>query len=695
MRRTLAGFGTWILAGALSVPAQAPALPDPHPFTVDDLVAMERLSDPQPSPDGQRIAFTASALDLDKNRRRTDLWVVGMDGTGVRRLTTHEAGDSNPRWSADGRFLYFLSMRSGSSQVHRIPVEGGEAEQVTSEPLDVAALLLSPDGSRLAYAMEVFPDCDTPKCTRERLDAAAARKASGRLYDRLFIRHWDTWASGTRNHWFVRPTAGGPAVDVMRGMDADSPGKPFGGPEEAAFSRDGDTLVFAARDAGREEAWSTNLDLFAVPSDGSARPRSLTRDNPATDTCPAFSPDGKTLAWLAMERPGFEADRQRIMLRRWPEGPVRVLTPAWDRSPDGIAWSGDGKALLATAHDLGNTALFAVDAGTGQARTLVEKGTAKAATAAGGRAVFTHETLTRPAEIATVAVDGADFRLLTARNADRVARLRLGTPEQFSFKGAGGDQVYAWVVRPADFDPAKKYPVAFLIHGGPQGSFGDDFHYRWNPQVYAAAGYATVAVDFHGSIGYGQAFTDVIRKDWGGKPLEDLQKGLAAALARYPWMDGERVAGLGASYGGWMVNLIQGRWPDRFRCLVSHDGNLDERMAYYATDELWFPEWEHGGTPWQNPAAYREAPIEFVDRWKTPMLVIHGGLDFRVVDTQGMATFTALQRRGIPSRFLHFPNENHWVLKPVNSILWHRTVLNWLDHWLKEKPLLSEAELAP
>src|SRR4029079_18110239 len=263
------------------------------------------------------------------------------------------------------------------------------------------------------------------------------------------------------------------------------------------------------------------------------------------------------------------------------------------------------------------------------------------------------------AEIASVGLDGKDFRLLTQINAPRVARVRLGTPEQFSFKGAGGDTVYAWVVRPADFDPAKKYQVAFLIHGGPQGSFGDEFHYRWNPQAYAGAGYATVAVDFHGSLGYRQGFTDAIRDDWGRQPLEDLQKGLAAALARYSWMDGDRVAGLGASYGGWMINLIQGKWPDRFRCLVSHDGNLDERMAYYDTEELWFPEWEHGGTPWENPEGYQDSPIEFVARWKTPMLVIHGALDYRVVEAHGMATFTSLQRKGIPSRFLYFPDENH------------------------------------
>jgi dipeptidyl aminopeptidase/acylaminoacyl peptidase len=694
-RKTWAMAATWVAVGAAGVPAQAPAPPQARPFSVLDLVSVDRVSDPQPSPDGRRVAFVRSVLDLEANRRRTDLWLVGSDGAGLVRLTTHEAGDSHPRWSADGRFLYFLSTRSGSSQVWRIASEGGEAEPVTKEPLDVAAFLPSPDGTTLALAMDVFPDCATPACTRERLDARGARKATGRVYDGLLVRHWDAWAAGTRSHWFVRPIAGGPTRDLMPGMAADAPSKPFGGAEEAAFSGDGRVLVFAARDAGREEAWSTNLDLFAVPVDGSAPPRKLTGTNAATDTFPVFSPDGRTLAWLAMARPGYESDRQRIVVRPWPEGEPRVLTEAWDRSPGEIAWAPDGRSIVATAHDLGNAALFSVDARTGAVRRLVANGTVKSPAFAGDRVVFAHETLTRPAELASVRPDGSDFRLVTGVNAERLRGVRFGRPEAFTFTGAGGDTVHGVVVRPADFEPGRKYPVAFLIHGGPQGSFGDEFHFRWNPQAYAGGGFATVAIDFHGSVGYGQAFTDAIRNDWGGKPLEDLQKGLEAALSRYPWLDGDRVAALGASYGGWMVNWIASQWPDRFRALVTHDGNLDERMAYFTTEELWFPEWEHGGTPWANPEGYaKHNPIDHVGAWKTPMLVIHGALDYRVVYTGGLATFTALQRRGIPSRFLFFPDENHWVLKPQNSILWHRTVLNWLDHWLRGGPLLSEDALA-
>jgi dipeptidyl aminopeptidase/acylaminoacyl peptidase len=280
--------------------------------------------------------------------------------------------------------------------------------------------------------------------------------------------------------------------------------------------------------------------------------------------------------------------------------------------------------------------------------------------------------------------DGSGLQAITRVNGTRLAGLAFGDTEQITFKGANDDTVYAWIVKPVGLDPAKKYPVAFLVHGGPQGSFGDSFHYRWNPQIYAAAGYAAVMVDFHGSTGYGQKFTDAINGDWGGKPLVDLQKGFDPALARFPWMDGDRACALGASYGGFMINWIAGNWPDRFKCLVNHDGNLDERFAYFATEELWFPEWEHGGTPWDHPEGYgRHNPIDHVAKWKTPMLVVHGGRDYRVVYSEGLGTFTALQRRGIPSRFLYFPDENHWVLKPANSVQWHETVLGWLSEWTK------------
>lgn len=679
------------IAGAGSAGAAEP----PHPFTARDLHTMQRITDPRPSPDGRLVAFVVRTTDFEANRGRNDLWLVGTDGKGAARLTSHEANDTEPRWAPDGKSLYFLSTRSGSSQVWRVPVPGTEndAVQVTDLPLDVANLVVTPDGRHLAFSLEVFPDCATLACTAERLAATEKRKTSGQLYDGGFIRHWDTWSDGRRNHLFVAPLNGGKAgepVDLSKGMVADVPSRPFGGSEEWAFSPDGRTVIFAARLAGennREEPWSTNFDLYEIPIDGSRAPRNLTEANPAWDTQPVYSPDGKTLAYLRMARAGFEADRFAIVLRDLATGRERTVGDDWDRSSNGVIFSADGKTLYTTAYDLGQVPLFAIDVASGRVRRVLADGHVRDPRLAGGRIVFGRDDLRRPVDLHTAKADGSDVRRITEFNREALAAVRLGEPEQFSFQGANGDKVYGWLIKPIDFDPNKKYPIAMIIHGGPQGSSNNEFHYRWNPQVYAAAGYVPVQIDFHGSVGYGQPFTDAIRTDWGGKPLVDHQKGLEYLTRTYPWMDADRACALGASYGGYLVNWIASQWPDRFRCLVNHDGTFDNRMMYYGTEEIWFTEWEHGGPYWQAREHHeKQNPVNFVERWKTPMLVIHGGRDYRIPDNQGIGTFNALQRRGIPSKFLYFPDENHWVLKAGNAILWHDTVLGWLDQWLKGEP---------
>ena len=673
-----------VLPSLFVVPAHAA---DTHPFGVRDMWEMKRISDPQVSPDGKWVLFTLRTTDFEANKGRTDLWVVGVDGKGLRQLTNDPAADTGGRWSADGKSIYFTSTRSKSSQIWKLSPSGGEPAQVTALPLDVANIVLSRDGKSLAFSMEVFPGKSIDE-TKQQLEERAANKATGRVYDSLFIRHWDTWADGRRNHIFVMPIDGGTPVDVMQKMDADAPSKPFGGGEEFTFTPDSRAIVFTARDAGPEEAWSTNFDLFLAPVDASAAPRNLTDDNEAWDTNPTFSNDGKQLAWMAMSRPGYEADRYRLMVRAWPDGTAREIAPDWDRSPHAVVWSRDGKTIFTFAPNLGNQSVFAIDVKSGKATTIVHDGWANSvAGSAGNRVIYDLDHLKSPAEIYSASLDGKSAKPITAINADQVAAARWGETEQITFKGANNDDVYAWIVRPVDFDPSKKYPVALIVHGGPQVSMSNHFHYRWNPQFYAGAGYATVVVDFHGSPGYGQKFCDDIRGDWGGAPFEDIHKGLDAALAKYSYMDGTRVVALGASYGGYMVNWMAGQMPDRFRAFVCHDGNLDERFAYFDTEELWFPEWEHHGTPWDNPEGYtKHNPIDHVGKWKTPMLVIHGGLDYRVVETQGFATFNTLQRRGIPSKFLYFPDENHWVLKPANSIQWHTEVLSWIDRWAKPSP---------
>jgi len=661
---------------------------DTHPFSVQDMLAMDRISEWQVSPDGSRVVFTVSVTDREANRRRSDLYLARVDGSGTRRMTANPANDAQPRWSHDGKSVYFLSARSGSQQVWRLAVDGGEAEPVTSLPLGVDALKVSPDGKFLVFSMAVFPG-KSPEETRKMLDEKEKAKASGMVYDRLFVRHWDTWEDGTRNHLFAYSLPSGPARDIMAEMAADCPSKPFGGAEEYSISPDGRVIVFSAKDAGLEEAWSTNFDLFVSPPDGSAKPKKITV-NPAWDSQPAFSPDGKILAYIAMTRAGYEADRFDLVLREWPGGSERKIvlrandSSVGDRSAGELEWSADGKDLLCSASHLGQNAIFAVDVATGKARIVIGEGSASSPQRLpGGGILFGMHSLLGPTEIYTAGGDGAGLRRVTHLNDAKVSAARFGKPEQFTFQGAKGDRVHGYIVYPSDYNPGRKYPVAFLIHGGPQGSFGNDFHYRWNPQAYAGAGYAAVMIDFHGSTGYGQAFTDAINGDWGGAPYEDLMKGLDFALQKYPFLDKDRVAALGASYGGYMVNWMAGH-TDRFKTLVCHDGNLDEHMAYYDTEELWFPEWEHGGPAFENPQAYmKDSPLSFARNWRTPMLVIHGGKDYRIVESQGLATFNLLQRKGISSRLLYFPDENHWILKPANSILWHETVLGWLDQWLK------------
>ncbi len=690
----LSALALLLVAGAFSPVAAG----DGHPFSVHDMLAMERISDPRVSPDGSLVAFTVRATDLEANAGRFNIYVAGLDGREARQLTSNPAADHSARFAPDGRSLYFLSDRGGSTQVWRISLEaaGGEATQVTDLPLDLEHMMVSPDGSKLVVSARVFADCDSLACTAARLAERAAQSASGRIYERLFIRHWDEWKDGRRRQLLAlslaedvlageRAVTASEAVLLMSGMDADSPYIPWGSTSDLAFTPDGAGLVFAARDVGREEAWSTNFDLFLVPLDASSPPRNLTADNPAWDKAPVFSPDGTRLAYLAMARPGYESDRLRVVVMDWPSGERRTLTEDWELSPGSIAWAPDGRRLYATAFNRGQVSIFSVDARpgrtAGEVKLLIDQGTNRSVRPHKGGILFTRDTLAGPVELWTADAEGRRERRVTNLNTARMDAVRTGEFEQFTFEGAGGNEVWGYLVKPVDFDPARRYPVAFLIHGGPQGSFGNHFHYRWNPQAYAGAGYAAVMIDFHGSVGYGQEFVDAIRGDWGGAPYRDLKKGLDAALERYPFLDGDRVAALGASYGGYMIFWIAGQ-TDRFRCLVAHNGIIDTRMAYFDTEELWFPEWEHEGTPWENPEGYsRHNPVLHVQNWTTPTLVVHSAHDYRVALTQGIGAFNALQRLGVPSRFLYFPDENHWVLKPANSILWHETVLDWLDRF--------------
>jgi dipeptidyl aminopeptidase/acylaminoacyl peptidase len=660
-----------------------------RPFAIDDLVALDRIAEPVASPDGRTAAFALRETDLAANRGRYDLFLLDLTKRGARPVRFQPRPDSNetsPVFSPDGRTLYFLSSHGGTAQVWSAPVAGGEARQVTKLPVDVGGFKLAPTGDRLALWAEADVNCPDLDCAAAK--ARAVPIGSGRTHDQLFVRHWDSWSGAARSRLFTVTLAdgiaAGPATLVSAGLVGDVPSKPSGGGEEIGWSPDGRTVYFALREAGRTEAQSTNLDIFAAPADGSARPVNLTAGRRGTDTQPNVSPDGRTLAWIAMERAGYEADREVVWLRDLATGRTRALTAGWDRSVSSLAWTKDGRSLLVTARDVGHVPAFRVDIATGEPVRLTGPGSVSTLVPLDRGALVTMNSLTGPDDLYRLNERGRATRL-TNSGAGRLAGVHMGSAEQFSFKGANSDTVHAWVVKPANLPRGRKAPVALLIHGGPQSSFNNSWSYRWNPQVYAGAGYAVVMIDFHGSAGYGQAFTDSINQDWGGKPLEDLKLGLAAALERYDWMDGDRACALGGSYGGFMTNWIAGHWPDRFKCLVTHAGIFDQRSMYYGTEELWFPEWDFGGPYYQVPQNYeRWNPANDVTKWKTPMLVLHGQLDYRVPYLQGIQAFTALQRREIPSRLVMFPDENHWILKPANSLQWHREVLGWLDRHLKQ-----------
>lgn len=675
-----------LAALTLALPAALMAQ-DRRPFDVEDLVRMERVSDPQLSADGKWLVYSQRSTDMENNRGSYAIWSLRLDQKGAQPRKLVADGNS-PRFNADGSVLYFLSGRSGSSQVHRLDLrQPGEAQAVTALSLDVDSFDVVGKGERLLLSLAVFPDCEDLACSKARLDEK--KDVSGVVYDRIFIRHWDHWKDGRQQQLFSVRIDGKSAVDgdaiwLSKGLDGDVHSQPFGGDGDYDPSPDGQKAVFALRIAGKSEPWSTNFDLYEVPLDGSAPPRNLTADNLAWDGTPVHSPDGRKLAWLAMSRPGFEADRFRIMLRDLTSGEVREVAPDWDRSPGDLQFTADGKTLIVSADDLGQTRLFAINVGDGSVRSLTDSGSVRGVAVGKNTLVYSREALDAPADLYQLGLSGGQPRQLTRVNASRLTELSFGEYEQFSFAGWNDETVYGWVVKPVGHQAGDKHPIAFIVHGGPQGSMGNSFHYRWNPQTYAGKGYAVVFIDFHGSTGYGQAFTDSISGDWGGKPLEDLKKGLAFALERYDFLDGDKACALGASYGGYMMNWIAGAWADRFDCIVNHDGIFDNRSMAWTTEELWFDEWEFGGPQYEVPENFeRHNPVNRLADWKTPMLVIHGALDFRVPLEQGIATFTALQRRGIESRFLYFPDENHWVLKPKNSVQWHREVERWLAAHLR------------
>jgi dipeptidyl aminopeptidase/acylaminoacyl peptidase len=689
-----------IFSIALSTAALIAAMPAlARPMTETDLATMKRLAAPTASSDGSIIVYQVQETDLSANKRRADLYMLRTDiapgGTPQQIASKPEFNETSPAFSPDQKYIYYLSNESGSDQIWRYNIQSQATSQVSSFKSGVDGFKISPDGAKVAVWGETARECFSVGCD----DNAATPKpanGSGREYDQLFVRHWDSWKTpGTYNRIFTygidedgKIYSSGHPLDEMGGTKANegkpkivgnAPSKPLGGGEEIAWAPDSNTVYYALRVADRDEPTSTNLDIYSSDQNYDAA-ANLTPDNKATDTLPAPSPDGKYLAWAAMARPGYEADRLVVMLKDLKSGIVKPLTQSWDRSVASIGWAPDSKAMYVTAQDVLDHPLFKVDL-KGKVTRLTQGGNVNDVIPfKDGTLIYTMNSVTAPTDLYLRSPKG-DVRKLTDVNAVAEAEIDDVIVQRFDFAGANGDKVWGQITKPAG--ATGKLPVAFLIHGGPQGSFGNSWSYRWNPRVMAAQGYAVVTIDFHGSTGYGQAFTDSINKNWGGWPLEDLQKGLAAAGKIDAQVDTSNACALGGSYGGYMTNWIAGQWPDGFKCLVTHAGIFDLRSFAMTTEELWFDEWDQGGPWWKRADPEKWNPVNHITKWKTPTLVTQGEKDFRVPYAQSLGAFTALQRQGIESKLLIFPDENHWILKAQNSIQWHRAVFDWLGKHLK------------
>jgi dipeptidyl aminopeptidase/acylaminoacyl peptidase len=692
VRRSLAcALGTTAI---LSMPhANAAAQEGKRAITFDDMIAMHRIAEAELSPDSKWVAYTVATPDMDANRNATNIWMAPVAGGDAIQLT-RTGKDSSPKWSPDGKTIAFLSSRGGESQVYLLPLEGGEAHAITKLSSGADIVKWSPDGKTILFTSSVFPDCVTRSapqnnddaCNKKRDEENERNPVKAHVAEHLLYRHWTHWNEGKRSHVFVIASDGsGEAKDLTVGANYDIPPDQRGEDSDISFSPDSKEVCFTAV-TDRVEATSTNGDLFVVPLGGGETKRITSQ--PGFDGNPVYSPDGKYIAYHAQLTAGYESDRWQVMLYDRATGKSENLTEnSFDRSAERLAWSPDGKTLYFIAENETLKPVYAMAPKLGAAPKKVVDGFnfGMSLSEDGKTLLLTRTSLTRPADIFVAGSDGSGLKQVTHANDALLAKLDMNAPEKFRYDGAEGAKVEAMLIRPPEFDAKKKYPLLVLLHGGPQTMWGDSWGYRWNAQVFSAAGYVTLMINRRGSTGYGQKFTNEITNDWGGKAYVDVMKGVDAALAKFSFLDGTRMAAAGGSYGGYMVNWIATH-TDRFKALVSHAGIYD-KVSMYATEELWFEEHDMQGTPWSNAESYRKwAPMTTaaaLGKFKTPTLVIAGERDYRVPYTQSLEFFSALQRQDVPSKLVVFPDEGHWVLKPQNSKFWYRTFLDWVGKYTK------------
>ena len=680
MRSGILGIALGI---ALAAQAQAQA-PAKHPITFDDLIKMQRVSGSQVSRDGRWVAYAVSTPDMELNRGVSNIWIIPAAG-GEAIQVTQGGRDTSPAWSPDGKMLAFLSAREGVSQVYLLSMEGGEAKKLTQLSTGADLFKWAPDGKSIAFTSAVYVSCKDDACNAKRDEEKEKSKIKARIYDHLLYRHWDHWSEGKRSHLFVIPVDGAsPARDLTPEADYDIPPDERGAPSDVNFSPDSKEICYTTV-TDKVEAISTNADLFVVSVSGGEAKRITS--NPGFDGNPVYSPDGRAIAYHAQLTAGYEADRWRVMLYDRQTGKSADLTAGFDRSANDLAWSPDSKTIYFTAENETLQPIYAMEARAGAGPKKLLDGYNGAFSFNGDATVLVTErtSLISPPELFVAAGDASGLKQLTHHNDAILAQLEMNAPESFWFEGAEATKVEAMVVRPPGFSPTKKYPTLVLLHGGPQSMWENAWGYRWNEQVFSAAGYVTLMINRRGSTSYGQKFTDEITNDWGGKAYVDIMKGVDAAIAKYPFIDKTRLAAAGGSYGGYMADWLATH-TDRFKAIISHAGVYDQ-VSMYATEELWFGEHDMQGTPWAAPENYKKwSPSTYaaeLGKYKTPTLVVAGERDYRVPYTQSLELFSALQRQGVPSKLLIFPDEGHWVLKPQNSQLWYKTFLDWLATYVK------------
>lgn len=658
-----------------------------RPMVLEDIFRSKRVSDPQLSPDGRTVAFVITQVDKDANKTNPDIWSIPAAGGEPHRLTNGPSVNSHPRWSPDGATIAFESNRGGPSEIYLMNADGSNVRQLTTISTEASQAVWSPDGKSIAFVSAVFPEfSDQPfavsdSLNKKKLDDRESGKVKARIITKLLYRHWNSWVDDRRQHLFVMPIGGQPRDVTPGDRDAVPTSSTFSAGDDFDFSPDGKELAYTTTPTPpHSESWSTNHDIYAVNLQSGDRKQITT--NPAADGFPRYSPDGKYIAYRAQSEPGFESSRWQLMLFDRGTGSIKSLTKGFDSWVESFVWSKDSKTLYFEAEEKGNKPIWSVTITGGDVRKIIDNAVNGDINVAGDGAtmVFSHQTLSRPIEIYSAAIGKKEISPITHINDDLFSQLEFSAPEPVWFTGDGGAKVQMWIIKPPAFVDGRKYPLVYIVHGGPQGAWLNSWSTRWNPELWAAQGYVIALPNPRGSTGFGQKFVNGVSRDWGGKPYRDLMAGLDY-VEKLPFVDTAHMAAAGASYGGYMMNWFEGH-TTRFKTIVSHDGVYNFYNMYGATDETWFEEWEHG-IPWETKDFDKFSPHKYAANFKTPMLIIHSQNDFRIPLSEGFSIFTTLQRKGIPSKLLYFPNEDHFVLKPLDSELWHKTIFEWLEGYLK------------